>query len=36
VIKKQRAGAFADPAGLIDFGFAGSLFVKEWQGHADT
>ena|ERR1022692_370956 len=35
-IKKQRAVAFADPAGLIDFGFAGTIFVKAWQGHADS
>jgi hypothetical protein len=36
VIKKQRAVAFADPAGLVDFGFAGTIFVKAWQGHADN
>jgi hypothetical protein len=36
VIKKQRAVAFADPAGLIDFIFGGTIFVKQWQGHADN
>jgi hypothetical protein len=35
-IKKQRAVAFADPAGLIDFGFAGTIFLKAWQGRADS
>jgi hypothetical protein len=33
-IKKQRAQAFADPTGLIDFGFGGTIFVKAWQGQA--
>jgi hypothetical protein len=36
VIKKQRAVAFADPAGLVDFIFGGTIFVKQWQGHADN
>jgi hypothetical protein len=36
LIKKQRAVVFADPAGLVDFVFAGTIFVKQWQGHADN
>jgi hypothetical protein len=35
-IKKQRTVAFADPAGLVDFIFAGTIFVKAWQGRADN
>jgi len=36
MIKAQRVVAFADPAGLIDFGFGDGLFVKAWRGHADS
>jgi hypothetical protein len=36
VIKKQRAVAFADSAALVDFIFGGTIFVKAWQGHADS
>ena len=35
-LKAQRAVAFTDAAGLIDFGFGGAIFVKAWQGHSDS
>lgn len=33
-IKKQRAVTFAASEGLVDFIFAGTIFVKVWQGRA--
>lgn len=33
-IKAQRIVAFADSAGLIDFGFGDGLFAKAWRGRA--
>lgn len=36
VIKAQRAVAFADSTGLVDFIFSGAPFVKAWKGHANS
>jgi hypothetical protein len=36
VLQAQRAVPFSDAAGLIDFGFAGTVFAKAWTGQASS
>jgi len=36
LIQKQRVVLFSDPPGLLDSIFAGTSFVKVWQGRAGS